>query len=308
MEARKAILSTQNYQCALCGGIFDDDIEWDHLNPLQQTCRLQETKFQAICCICHVEKTGLEGKQDRNLESTFSEPVWDSYVKSPRPPALVMWCHEWGKEEDTLELDVRRCRRNALAMSAHHFSVFSPLDSIVPAQEGALADFSFVKIPVGKKTTLSILPYHGPGWYHRIAVEHMLHYGLIKWSDISWSLSATGQIPPNCLAEPLRIMEQAWHDIDLAKLSINQMIGLWATSEDQIYHVKTSNDPCDGIGAWAKRFVTFEGGQIYDFIYSTQVMSNKSMRPIHDHIMATEHVRIAQLLFALHALDTTQVR
>jgi hypothetical protein len=97
-------------------------------------------------------------------------------------------------------------------------------------------------------------------------------------------------------------MEDAWDDVDLAKLSINQMIGLWATSEDRVYHVKTSNDPCDGIGAWAKRFVTYEGGQTYDFIYSTQVMSNKSMRPVHDHIMATEHVRIAQLLFALHAL------
>jgi rubredoxin len=72
MEARKVILSAQNYQCALCGGIFDDDIEWDHLNPLHQTCRLQEIKFQAICSSCHMEKTGLEGKQDRTLESTFT--------------------------------------------------------------------------------------------------------------------------------------------------------------------------------------------------------------------------------------------
>ena len=36
-DIRKSILNAQNYQCALCGGIFDDDIEWDHLNPLQQT-------------------------------------------------------------------------------------------------------------------------------------------------------------------------------------------------------------------------------------------------------------------------------
>ena len=38
------------------------------------------------------------------------------------------------------------------AEGSHHFNVFSPLDSVVPAQEGVLADFSFVKIPVGKKT------------------------------------------------------------------------------------------------------------------------------------------------------------
>jgi len=308
MEVRKAILSAQNHQCALCGGIFDDDIEWDHLNPLQQTCRLQETKFQAICASCHVEKTGLEGKQDRTLESTFSKPVWGSYVASPRPPALVLWSHDWGKEgEDTLELDVRRCRRNALAVSAHNFSVFSPLDSIFPAKEGVLADFSFVEITVGKKNTLSLIPYHGPGWYHRIAVEHMLHYGMITWANISWSLFATGQIPPNCLAEPLRIMEEAWgENKDMAKLSINQLIGLWATDSNQIYHVKTSNGGVDGLGAWAKRFVTFEGGQIYDYVFATQVLSNASMRPIHDRIMATEHVRIAQLLFNLQALKVPQ--
>ena len=47
-EMRKTILASQNLQCAMCGGIFDDDIEWDHKNPLQQTVQGQETKWQAI--------------------------------------------------------------------------------------------------------------------------------------------------------------------------------------------------------------------------------------------------------------------
>ena len=46
--------------------------------------------------------------------------------------------------------------------------------------------------------------------------------------------------------------------------------------------------------------------QIYDYVFATQVLSNTSMRPIHDHIMATEHVRIAQLLFNLEALKVPQ--
>ena len=45
-------------------------------------------------------------------------------------------------------------------------------------------------------------------------------------------------------------MEEAWgENADLAKLSVNQMIGLWASDQKQIYHVKTSGDPCDGVGA-----------------------------------------------------------
>jgi hypothetical protein len=95
-DLRKTILASQNNQCALCGGIFDDDVEWDHVNPLQQTIKGQETRWQAICASCHLEKTGLEGKQDRTLESSFSLPVWKEYVESPRPPPVVTWLHAWG--------------------------------------------------------------------------------------------------------------------------------------------------------------------------------------------------------------------
>ena len=117
-----------------------------------------------------------------------------------------------------MELDVRRCRRNALAISSHDFSVFSPLDSIVPSQEGILGDFSFISLNTKNKNITSLLPYCGPGWYHRVAVEHLLHYGRITWQDISHSLSSTGRVPPQCLAEPLRQMEEAWGEQeDLAK-------------------------------------------------------------------------------------------
>jgi hypothetical protein len=234
-EQRKAILQQQNHQCALCGGIFDDDVEWDHKNPLQQTIRGQETNWQAICASCHVEKTGLEGKQDRTLESSFSLPVWKDYVESPRPPPVVTWLHLWKEGEETLELDVRRCRRNALAISAHDFSVFSPLDSVTPSQEGILGDFSFVSLKVKNRSVVSLLPYTGPGWYHRVAVEHLLHFGQITWADISHSLSSTGRVPPECLAAPLQQMEEAWAgQEDLAKLSVNQMIGLWASDAAQV--------------------------------------------------------------------------
>jgi len=202
-EQRRSILAAQNNQCALCGGIFDDDVEWDHKNPLQQTIKGQATTWQAVCASCHVEKTGLEGKQDRTLESTFSLPVWKEYVETPRPPPVVTWLHSWSEEaQETFELDIRRCRRNALAISAHDFSVFSPLDSITPSQEGILGDFSFVTLNPKNKNVINLLPYNGPGWYHRVAVEHMLHYGQITWQDISHSLSSTGRVPPQCLAEP----------------------------------------------------------------------------------------------------------
>jgi hypothetical protein len=285
----------------MCGGIFDDDVEWDHVNPLQQTCARQPTKWQAICASCHLEKTALEGKQDRTLESTFSLPTWRAYVETPRPPPFVFWAHDWGEGEDALELDVRRCRRNALMYSAHDFAIFSPFDGVLPAEAGRLADFSWVELR--QRASANTMPYYGPGWYHRAAVEFMLHHGRCTWQDLTWSLEATAHIPATCLAEPLRVMEEAWGDqSDLAKDSVNQMIGLWAKDETHVYHVKTSCDPCDGLGAWARRYVAFEGGCINDYVFATPLLSNRSMRPIHDQIMATEHTRLAQLLFCVKAL------
>ena len=77
-------------------------------------------------------------------------------------------------------------------------------------------------------------------------------------------------------------MEEAWGDQeDLAKLSINQMIGLWASDATQVYHVKTSKDPADGLGAWAKRYVEFAGGYTTDYIFASSLLTNTSMRHVH---------------------------
>ena len=92
----------------------------------------------------------------------------------------------------------------------------------------------------------------------------------------------------------------------MAKESVNAMIGLRAKDEGHVYHVKTSNDPADGLGAWAKRYVSYEGGATTDYIFATELLSNKSMRPIHDMIMATEHTRVAQLLFCINTLKIPQ--
>ena len=84
---------------------------------------------------------------------------------------------------------------------------------------------------------------------------------------------------------------------------VNMMIGLWAKEETHVYHVKTSGDPSDGLGAWARRYVAFEGGYINDYIFATPLLCNKSTRAIHDQVMCTEHTRLAQLLFCVKQLQ-----
>ena len=120
-----------------------------------------------------------------------------------------------------------------MAYSAHDFPVFSPFDNVTKSIPGKLCDFTFVAVKPGRRTTLSLLPWVGPMWYHRVAVEHLLHYGIASWEDCLWSLQATSHVPKECLREPLRIMEEAWAEDErhLAKSSINSMVGLWASTQ-----------------------------------------------------------------------------
>ena len=209
-EEQKKLLEQHDSKCALCGRIFDGDLEWDHVAPLRQLSRLAPQRFQPICASCHEEKTVLEGAQDRTLKSCFSQHAWQSYVLSPRPPPLVFAPHEAKEAEELFELDVWRCRRNALAHSAHDFAVFCPYDSIVRAEPGKLCDFSFVKLPPSRKAKLSLLPYVGPGFYHRVSMEFMLSHGIATWDDILWSFQATAHVDRKSVEEPLRVMEEAW--------------------------------------------------------------------------------------------------
>ena len=211
-EIKDSIIKEQQGRCNHCGDYFGaDPAEFDHVVPLQQTPTGNMQEYQALCKVCHDEKTTFEGRQDRSIESCFNRVVYEQYVRSQRPTPLVWTPHEYIENAKTeLELDVIRCHRNALAHSPVDFSICSPLDSIEPSVTGKLADFSYIDTNTKNRSSLSLSPYTGRGWYHRIAVEHMLHYGIITWSDVHWSLSSTAHISARALRTVLDTMEGAW--------------------------------------------------------------------------------------------------
>ncbi len=303
-ELKLEILEMQDNKCVECGGIFDYDVEWDHIVPLRQIVEGTEQKFQALCASCHMDKTQLEGRQDRTVMSVFSKPTWDAYIATPRPPALVWQPHESTDDIEKVELDVRRCRRNALAYSSHDFPVFSPFDNVTKSIDGLLCDYTFVELKNGKRTALSLIPYVGPMWYHRVAVEFMLSHGICTWLDCKLSLQATAHVPSHVLAKPLLIMEDAWgSNKTLGKYSINSMVGLWASQNNWTYHVKTSSSSSDAEGAFMHRVVPYGKDEAtHDHIYQSRVIANATMRPIHDLIMHTEATRVAQLCFIVKRL------
>ena len=180
-------------------------------------------------------------------------------------------------------VDIVRCRKNALANAPFPLPVFCPLDNIRPAEEGHLADLTFVRKKEDRRAGLAgRLPYVGPGWYGKPATAFMLDTGLASWADFEWSLDAAAHVSPDCLARALEIMERAWPEGEehMAKLAVNALIGLWARSKDVFYSMRTSNHEVDGRGCQYQQVFFDDRGQChYDHVYATELFSNRSMRP-----------------------------
>jgi hypothetical protein len=113
---KREILMRQDQKCALCG--CEATLEFDHLGPVRQLVHGQPQIFRAICRPCHQEVTAAQGGCPR-LESRFSPRAWKEYVCTARAPPLV-WQPEKAGTEDLVncEIDVIRCRRNALMYPA----------------------------------------------------------------------------------------------------------------------------------------------------------------------------------------------
>ncbi len=302
---RERLLQEHGGLCAMCKR--ESATEWDHVAPLHQLAGQAQT-YQPLCEACHAQKTEDQGFHQRALHSRVSKRVWDEYVRSPRPPPLV-----WASSGDVpaqdflhgaFEIDVRRCRASALRFSSHEFCVLCPLDSLRRSEAGKLADFSFVEPRAPPRSApLSMLPFVGAGWYHRVAVEFGLHHQKITWDDILWSLSATGRLPADVFAEPLRAMDAAWGDTDMSKLATNALIGLMATDQLVRFHCVTSTHRDDLRAPPAvQTTVVFPGGSTTDWVCQTPILTNATLRPIHDQIMHTEHVRVAQILYVVERL------
>ena len=306
LAQRREILLRQAGKCALCDEVTA--LEFDHQPPLRQLLAGQPQVFRGLCRPCHAEATEAQGGSVR-LESRFNARAWREYVESPRAPPLVFQPEKPGCEEEvSCEIDVIRCRRSALTHPAcAEFPVFCALDSVVPAVAGQLCDFSFVTgVRDRRKSPLALLPWVGPMWYARPSVEFLLHHGVISWQDISHSFQATGRVSSEVFRPVLDKMEEAWseeaRELGLPKRSVNCMVGLWAINESSEALSVVSGGIADGAGHWAKQEFSFDETVVHDWIHRVSLLDNSSMRPIHDFVMSTEHVAMANLRFVLARL------
>ena len=229
---------------------------------MHQSFSAQAQNLQALCLECHRNKTALEFSHATTLESRFSRRAYEAYVESPRLPPLVFKLNSHKPE--------RIChRKNALAHARFPAPTFCPKDNMEQAREGHLADLTYVELQEDGRA--------------KPAVAYMLENGIATWNDFVWSLDATAHVDQESVTQALQQMEAAWPEGEehYAKLSVH---ATW-----------TSSTPCTP--ATTSRRLRLPAPAVV----LTQLLSNRSCRPVHDFVMASEYVAVSRIRDALAA-------
>jgi hypothetical protein len=308
-DQKEALCASQDARCNACGvTCAREDREFDHVVPLHARPGRQE--FQMLCRTCHASKSLLEPRANRDpLASCFSRAAFESYADAdPLPPLVFQAYAPQARGGRLLEVDVRRCRRNALLHCAHPIPLFSVFDGVKPRTEFRLADMNWIDAGCpkvrGPGVLLDLLPYSGPRWYPHVAASYLLHTGRVTWDHVLFQLDATAHLPPDALKEPLLALERAWEAVkpSLAKLSVNALLGLLSSPRRYSYRLRSSSHVADGRGAALQMVTTYGDREVTDYIFETRVLTNKSHRPVSDIALFTEQVRVAQALYVLKRL------
>jgi hypothetical protein len=86
-DDRVAIAARQCYKCATCDK-FLATFEIDHILPLVSGGSNADSNLQALCKVCHSEKTSTEARSRgnvRGVQSHVSPAVWDVFHNTPKP-------------------------------------------------------------------------------------------------------------------------------------------------------------------------------------------------------------------------------
>ena len=230
-DAEKSQLrAAQGNQCASCGDVLDASTAYDHMIPLHQMLRSQDLDaFQAICGQCHADKTKTEPRALVGiLRSHFNRPLFASYIgnATSKPSCMVfkpediedMPCTS-AKVASSQAVDIVRSRFNALYEIAEPgLPIFTALDSseaVSPSEP--LPDLVYVDTeadhPADLASLMASLPYNGPGWYMRPAVEFLLHTCKVTWADLKRGVRATAHVPGDAMRDAFDVLDRAWDDV-----------------------------------------------------------------------------------------------
>ena len=300
--------------CAICGS--EGRLERDHIVPL--SCGGIST--QQICAHCHAEKTRNEalylsdqrGEHRNPLLSHFEPNVWRDFVQNHRPVAYVTKVNDPVLQggNKCVHTDVKRCRQTALTHSEWTFPIFQATDTITRAVPGEMGDFMFVE-KFG--SDIWDMPYRGPSWYHRCAVEFMMKHGIIGWNHCKYALSASNHLPKTAFQLPLAYLKMAWDGTNVpnnyplsSKQAVNAMVGLFGRRENYVYNTVYTTHSGDAVRMQGRVAERVMQGGLLEYTSRTDLLQSWTMLPLYYYCLDWEATRVAAICTIIKSVAPTK--
>jgi len=309
---RTKILEEQKGVCQICNEeIALESAEFDHILAVSRGGLNNRENLRALCQSCHRDKTSREQLDTCPMTShlcpesarifgqcSSSKPAILAIRDMPRPGLCV---------------DVIKCRTKAFEDNIYEYPVYCPLDRVVPATNGLLFDYSYVdkgeEAPWDAERYVNLLPYQGPRFYHRAAVEFLLTYKKITWDDIKLGFQASAHLKADFMARSIQDVRSIWESVAderTAKEALNAAWGVMSIREHLTYSVATTDCGDDVVGRFGgippcqKDVFELPDGMIRDYIHIQTYDTYATLTPIHQMCLDLELVRVAQALHILY--------
>jgi len=285
--------------CAMCGSELTAHV--DHKIPLSQGGSNSDENLQGLCPECHSAKTLAEARcpldDDFFLQSRLNRETYEHFHMSKPPPQAVAFL-KTPTYSQALNIDVVRCRRNALLSTETPLPVLCATDFIQPRFGHTLGALNYIG-EIAVRSSLRAFPYHGAAWYTLAATRFLMEVGVVAWTDVLYTLDAQVSFDPSRLKDLFEEVEAAWEEVSpgSAKVAVNAMFGLWARRERKRYRLWTVADEADVPQQGLRSKVS--NGDLQDVVTEGRVLTYASLRSVHQHCLDGERLLLARALQAV---------
>ena len=329
---REAISRRFKGKCACCGDSYGNKFDVDHIRPLREGGLDHESNMQPLCRQCHNKKCELEenacpSTRLNAIQSELSPEMLNIFHLAPKPKQVY-----WGgpRPSSTVVscIDAISCRENALVDNEDALPCMSPLDApeLCHDEYGDLKheamywDYLYVAIADGDDHDR--FPYTGRRWYWKGAVRYMLETRRIEPRHLLAGIRATNHVSPSALGDAFKTLKKIMGAVaqefpmdsrlevseqeirSRQKGAILALIGLWNITEQAAWQRVKSSWETDA-GGPVRRRRQLEDGQ-FEFLWSVDILSLKSMRPIGQIALDMEQVRVAEILAILKPFEQSK--
>ena len=305
LAERQLMWVRQKKSCANCAipGKFES-LECHHK---QRVADGGDGATELLCCSCHSQVTGATaGESGWPLPYSSLNPHTEvNFLRPSFPPLTGVWKSRRRAGDVLWAADISKCRRTAW-MHGGPWCVFCPLDSIVPAVDGVVADWTWLEVFRSKGGCVnndpSMLPYRSPGWYSRACVQFLLSRRKLRWGECLFSFSARKKLPADAFAAGIGRAVAAWDQIDAqeGKRACNAAVGLMKVVGVPRITCFTTRIGFQDQDAWCGGVrccdVALGDTDLVDRYVSAGQATSRTLAPIREQILQLECLWIAEAM------------